>query len=122
MLDSNDRQKELYLYLFPALPRRACEATVGFGKPEGFPTVDFQPLARECADYRLPRAVMYRDSFAASFIPFLSEHFQRILYIWNHESKTWDGFDGDIIERERPDVVIQELAEYKLAIALPSDP
>jgi len=50
----------------------------------------------------LPRAVMFRDSFASRLIPYLSEHFSRILYQWQND------FDPDLVRRENPDVVIQE--------------
>ena len=49
------------------------------------------------------RAVMFRDSFASRLIPFLSEHFSRILYQWQND------FDPDLVRREHPDVVIQEM-------------
>ena len=49
------------------------------------------------------RAVMFRDSFSSRLIPFLSEHFSRILYQWQND------FDPDLVRREHPDVVIQEL-------------
>lgn len=51
----------------------------------------------------LPRAVMFRDSFASRLIPFISEHFSRILYQWQND------FDPDLVIRERPDVVIHEM-------------
>ena len=49
----------------------------------------------------LPRAVMFRDSFASWLIPFLSEHFSRIVFSWEYS------FDRALVEREHPDVVIQ---------------
>jgi len=49
------------------------------------------------------RAVMFRDSFSSRLIPFLSEHFSRILYQWQND------FDPDLVRREHPDVVIQEM-------------
>ena len=55
----------------------------------------------------LPRAVMFRDSFASWLIP-LSENFSRITYSWQYT------FEYDTVERERPDVVIQEMVERAL--------
>jgi hypothetical protein len=49
------------------------------------------------------RAVMFRDSFSSRLIPFLSEHFSRILYQWQND------FDPDLVRREHPDIVIQEM-------------
>ena len=62
-------------------------------------------IATEWTDAKLPRAVLFRDSFAAQLIPFLAEHFQRILCVWDRD------FDRAIIEHERPGVVIQEIVE-----------
>ncbi len=72
-------------------------------------------LATERTDAKLPRAVLFRDSFAAQLIPFLAEHFQRLLCIWDKD------FDRAIIEHERPGVVIQEVVERALEQPLPLD-
>lgn len=59
-------------------------------------------LVTEHQDRTLPKAVIFRDSFAGRLIPYLSEHFSRASYLWQNE------LDFDEIARERPDVVIQE--------------
>ena len=51
---------------------------------------------------------MFRDSFATWLIPLLSEHFQRIVYSWQYT------MERGLVEREHPDVVIQEMAERVL--------
>lgn len=66
------------------------------------------PIAFERSDNDLPRAVMFRDSFANALIPYLSENFSRILYVWNMNLLP------RIIERERPDYVIQQFTERML--------
>jgi len=66
-------------------------------------------------DAKLPRAVMFRDSYATHLIPFLSEYFQRIVYVWRYH------FDRALIERERPDVVIEEMVERRLMGSLSTD-
>jgi alginate O-acetyltransferase complex protein AlgJ len=71
--------------------------------------------ATELADAKLPRAVLFRDSFAAQLIPFLAEDFQRILCIWNTD------FERAMVEFEHPVVVIQEVVERSLEGALPVD-
>jgi hypothetical protein len=63
------------------------------------------PLAMGTGDASLPRAVMFRDSFANALIPFLSESFERILYVWNPDVL------GPGVEHAEPDVVIQEITE-----------
>ena len=70
-------------------------------------------LATEIADPRLPRAVVFRDSFAGRLIPYLSEHFSRAVYLWQHD------FDAAIVEQERPDVVIQEFVGRHLLTWVP---
>ena len=65
-------------------------------------------LVFEQEDTRLPRAVMFRDSFAIWLTPLLSENFSHIRYSWQYT------FDREIIERERPDIVIQEMVERVL--------
>ncbi len=72
-------------------------------------------VATERTDAELPRAVLFRDSFAAQLIPFLAEHFQRILCIWDRN------FDRAIVEHERPGVVIQEVVERALEQPVPVD-
>ena len=42
------------------------------------------------------------DSFAGRLIPYLSEHFGRASYLWQNE------FDFDEIDRDHPDIVVQE--------------
>jgi hypothetical protein len=73
----------------------------------------------ERSDAGLPRAVMFHDSFGAHLIPYLSEHFRRIVYAW--ERPDYPVFDGALVERERPDVVIQQIVERKLAVYFPRE-
>lgn len=62
-----------------------------------------QPIAHGVADDRLPRAVMFRDSFANALVPYLAEDFSRILYVWDRD------VDPRVVTVEQPDVVIQEV-------------
>jgi hypothetical protein len=56
----------------------------------------------------LPRAVILRDSMAIPLIPLLSENFSRVVYVSSRQ------LDRALIEREKPDVVIEELVERSL--------
>jgi alginate O-acetyltransferase complex protein AlgJ len=56
-----------------------------------------------------PRAIVYRDSFGDYLQPFLSSAFARTTWLWTRT------IDMPLIERERPDVVIQVVAERFLA-------
>lgn len=61
----------------------------------------------ECSASGLHNAVIVHDSFIHELKPFISEHFSRILYIWD-----WDlNFYSGIIEKEKPKIVIEEMAE-----------
>ena len=51
---------------------------------------------------------MYRDSMAIPLIPLLSENFHRIVYVSSQK------LDRALIEREHPDVVIEEFVERNL--------
>jgi hypothetical protein len=56
-------------------------------------------------DKTLPRAVMFRDSGANALFPFLNVHFSRMVAV------AMPQFDADVIESEKPDIVITEMAE-----------
>jgi hypothetical protein len=61
-----------------------------------------------CDKPGLPRAVMLRDSMAIALIPLVSENFSRIVYVSSR------ALDRDLVEREKPDIVIEELVERTL--------
>jgi alginate O-acetyltransferase complex protein AlgJ len=61
-----------------------------------------------CDKPGLPRAVVLRDSMAIALIPLMSENFARVVYVSSR------ALDRDLIEREKPDIVIEELVERTL--------
>lgn len=61
-----------------------------------------------CDKPGLPRAVVLRDSMAIPLIPLLSENFSRVVYVSNR------ALDLAMVEREKPDIVIEELVERSL--------
>ena len=71
-------------------------------------------LVTEIPGSTLPRAVIFRDSFASGLAPFLSEHFSRAVYLWQND------FDADAVLKERADVVIQEIVGRHLYGFAPS--
>jgi alginate O-acetyltransferase complex protein AlgJ len=75
----------------------------------------YDRVVTEQANRALPRAVVFRDSFASALIPFLSEHFSRAVYLWQNN------FDPATIETEHPDVVIQEWVGRHLGNQWPYD-
>ncbi|KWT82790.1 alginate O-acetyltransferase AlgX-related protein [Candidatus Magnetominusculus xianensis] len=65
-------------------------------------------IVREVDDGRLPKVVVFRDSFFMHPLDFFAEHFRRSVYVWTMT------FDTDIIEKEHPDIVITEIVERNL--------
>jgi len=61
-----------------------------------------------CDKPGLPRAVVLRDSMAIPLIPLLSENLSRVVYVSSR------ALDLAMIEREKPDIVIEELVERNL--------
>jgi len=94
-------------------PRRARRARVV--EPDGArPTAEEGRLVTEIDDPSLPRAVIFRDSFVSRLVPFLSEHFSRAVYLWQND------FDAGAVDKEHPDVVIQEIVGRHLYNFIPS--
>ena len=61
------------------------------------------PLVLGTGDPTMPRAVVFRDSFSNALVPFLSEHFERIVWVWDRDVLP------EVVLREQPDLVIQEV-------------
>tara|TARA_Y100000994_G_scaffold244621_1_gene244787 strand:+ start:8719 stop:10230 length:1512 start_codon:yes stop_codon:yes gene_type:complete len=61
-------------------------------------------------DKKLPTAIVFRDSTCDFLVPFISNHFSKVTYIW-HKGDVYE----DVIERENPDVVINMMAERFLS-------
>ncbi len=51
------------------------------------------------------KAIVFHDSFACSWYSFLGQHFREVIYIWHYD------WDRPLIQREKPDVVIDEMLE-----------
>jgi hypothetical protein len=72
----------------------------------------------QCQTALLPNILMVHDSCYHRLRPFLSEKFSRVLYIWD-----WDfNFYPEIIEGEKPKLVIDEMAERFLMGEIPVNP
>src|ERR1051325_4712956 len=50
-------------------------------------------------------AIVFRDSFSVPWYAFLARNFREVIYIWHRQ------WDRPLIERERPDVIIDEMTE-----------
>ena len=53
------------------------------------------------------KVILFRDSFASAWIPFIGYHFNQAIYL---PQRVWD---RNMLEREKPDVVIDEIVERK---------
>jgi alginate O-acetyltransferase complex protein AlgJ len=69
-----------------------------------------KPLVTTCDASKL-RAVVFRDSFFETIIPFIAEDFGQIVYIW----KQYDhAIMKELIEQQKPQIVIEEMVERLL--------
>jgi hypothetical protein len=100
-------------HIVTLVPRRVRRAQV-IEPAGGVLTAHHGWLVTEIPGSTLPRAVVFRDSFTSALVPFLSEHFSRVVYTWQQD------FDAPLIEREGPDVVIQEIVSRHLYTFAPT--
>ena len=52
-------------------------------------------------DPTLPTAVVFHDSYMPALLPYLSQHFRRVRYVWCH-------YLQPVVDAEKPDVVVHE--------------
>lgn len=106
LLSLPDAYRERRLVLEKKTPLRAKPGTRDYADPAAIP--ERAMAVRETGNEKAPRALVFRDSFAWKLIPFLSEKLRSAVYIWDHR------FFPEIVEREKPDVVILECVERYL--------
>jgi len=102
--------RETDLQLRPKRPRRAAAV-----EPSGT-SLDSATgwIVAAIDESPLPRAVIFRDSFFSRLAPFVAEHFSRTAFVWQND------FDPDVVLREKPAVVIQEIVGRHLYTFLPT--
>jgi hypothetical protein len=71
-------------------------------------------IVTEIPGSTLPRAVVFRDSFTSAMAPYFSEHFSRVVYLWRND------FAFEEVEKEHPDVVLQEIVGRHVQWFIPS--
>jgi alginate O-acetyltransferase complex protein AlgJ len=102
--------RETDLTWTPVRPRRAQVL-----EPAGGQASDEEGrIVTEIPRSALPRAVIFRDSFFSRLAPFTSEHFSRAVYLWQND------FDADVVVKEHPAIVIQEIVGRHLYNFIPS--
>lgn len=112
LLGGNVTPDEESLDLTPISPRRAHLVAPPPRLEHGC-YLHFLPFATEQDNSRLPRVVIFHDSFFLAVAPFVAEHFSRAAFYWD------DLFHPEVVEREKPAVVVQELIERKLEFLKP---
>jgi alginate O-acetyltransferase complex protein AlgJ len=110
MLGLADVLQERAFNLQPRVARRARILEPENLNLEG---LEVARVVTEVPDPRLPRIVVFRDSFMTQLIPFVSEHFSRAVYLWQKE------VDEDVIAQENPAVVIYEMVGRRLHTYVP---
>jgi alginate O-acetyltransferase complex protein AlgJ len=108
MLGQQKSLKEERLFVRPKGELRARRVDPGEFYAKGPWKQETRPVVTECPNAPIGKAVVFRDSLMNKLIPFLSEHFGKVVYLWHQE------FDPRVVEREKPDVVIHELGERVL--------
>jgi hypothetical protein len=98
--------------LEPHTPRRA--RVVEVDRPD--PLWNNGRVVLEVDDPKLPRLVVFRDSFGSALVPLLAENFRRSVFLWQYE------LDVPALEQERPDVVIWLMTSRRLQWFIPANP
>jgi len=52
------------------------------------------------------KVIVFRESYAGGFVPFLGYHFKEILYIWHYH------WNVPFLEREKPDIIVDEILDH----------
>lgn len=58
---------------------------------------------------RLPKALVFRDSFTSLLAPMMARHFREVIYVWRPEVLF------SLIESEKPDIVIHIMVDRFMA-------
>ena len=105
MLNMRRELREETTVFVPRRPRR--------GNPQPVSKKDMCNVEGGVDDPALPRAVVYRDSFTGSLIPFLTEHFSWVSYIWAR-----NGAKMKNVPAAKPQIVLQIMADRALRLEL----
>ncbi len=117
MLGLNDYLKEEQVLLVPNGNFSWHDSKDMPHPPLDAPQRTHEPFATEVDKKNLPKALALRDSFFQNVRFYLSNYFRRISYYWPLQE-----FPAEAIEKEHPDIVIQEIVERFLASEVPHNP
>ena len=112
LLGIPDGVTEQEINLKPKFNRIAIEGKKSnYQPPSYFPYKDSYEQIYETKNVEQLKLLVIQDSFGATLIPFLSEHFNKSVYIfdaWQH------AFNEDIVLKEKPDIYLQLVVESLL--------
>ncbi|MBI4807131.1 MAG: hypothetical protein HY795_18095 [Desulfovibrio sp.] len=98
------------VFMLPKKPLSARGVSTGIFKP-GYTQPAQASLRGDVPG--LPKAVFFHDSYFWDILGFLGEHFSRSVYVWMRPGLGGKQglFDKELIESEKPDVVVEQVAE-----------
>ncbi|MHC1724983.1 MAG: hypothetical protein AB9866_02985 [Syntrophobacteraceae bacterium] len=106
MLLLSDVIKEERITLTPKLVPKAIDGSRPYRDPVDSGIYPGREMViKETNNLGLPKALIFRDSFAGPLIPLVAESFQSAVFVWTHE------FIPELVELEKPDIVIFEIVE-----------
>jgi len=99
---------------FPVIKKKIVTDTIFLNYPEfSSPAPAFCLLNKKT---ELPSMIMYGDSFSGFLLSYNNNNFNKSIYLWTPL------FYPIIIEKEKPDMVIQEMADYTIYNILLENP
>jgi hypothetical protein len=101
--------RERHLALAPRAPCQARRTGEKVPMRAAYQLPHLEPVATACAAAPPVRALVLQDSFGTALVSLLPEHFSRTVFVPSYL------LDPEIVERERPQVVIQLMVERQLA-------
>ena len=103
--------KEEHIKLIPKIEYQAIELEKKLLVPDNYFRASNNYEYRYKGKGKL-KVLVFRDSFSTSMIQFLKEYFGESIYIWHHD------FNKEIIEQEKPDIVITEIIERDIDVLI----
>lgn len=91
-------------------PDRAIIQKKELNVPKNYDRAPSDYERRYKSDTNKLKVLVFHDSFTINLIKFLKESFGETVFIWRHN------FDEELIQREKPDIVIQIVVERNLDI------
>lgn len=112
MLSKSEEIKEEFITFSPLFKTKAKPGKKRNYSPPPLFNYPYEEVY-ETKDSSLPNVLIVRDSYTTTLIPFIVEHFNESMFIWDK----WEyKIPKDIVEIENPDIVIIIMGERKLPL------